>query len=352
MIHADSEANARVKAALKGIVVTSVEADASDHSAASAAGHRRGSTQRPPIKRWALIIAGAAAGAVTLAIFVGLVATLVDDGAIPSDQLFAQSSPAVVRVVVKDGEMQTTGQGSGFFISSNGLLVTNFHVIEDAHFASVLLANNATFFVEGVAATDQDNDLALLKINGTELPFLLLDKGDPPKVGTRVYAIGNPQGLTNTFSEGLVSAIRADEDQVRRIIQTTAAISPGSSGGPLIGPDGKVVGVTTAYLGGGQNLNFAVPTSHVNVLVANKGEIVSLASADAKPLDSHATDELNKVWTAINENAFGKALSLLATLRRSYRMAPTTGIQRAISTLRWAIMIWRSVPTSPPSRCG
>ena len=148
MIHADSEANARVKAALKGIVVTSVETDASDHSAAAASGHRRGSTQRPPIKRWALLIAGAAAAAVTLAIFVGLVATLVDDGAKPSDrlaesdpaqevqpgrtkpsatpirsvdplqlsadQVFAQSSPAVVRVLVKDGEMQTTGQGWGF----------------------------------------------------------------------------------------------------------------------------------------------------------------------------------------------------------------------------------------------
>ena len=169
MIHADSEANARVKAALKGIVVTSVEADALDHLAA--AGHRRGSTQRPPIKRWALLITGAAAAAVTFAIFVGLVATLVGDGAKPSerlaesvpaqeerilvddgakpsdrmaesapaqeaqpgrtkpsatpirsvdplqlsaDQVFAQSSPAVVRVLVKDGEMQTTGQGWGF----------------------------------------------------------------------------------------------------------------------------------------------------------------------------------------------------------------------------------------------
>ena len=311
VIHADSAANARVKAALKGIAVTSVEADASDHSAASAAGHRRGSTQRPPIKRWALIIAVAAAAAVTLAIFVGLVATLVGDGAKPSerlaesvpaqeaqpgrtkpsatpirsvdplqlsaDQVFAQSSPAVVRVVVKDGEMQTTGQGSGFFISSNGLLVTNFHVIEDAHFASVLLANNATFFVEGVAATDQDNDLALLKINGTELPFLLLDKGDPPKVGTRVYAIGNPKGLTNTFSEGLVSAIRADEDQVRRI-QTTAAISPGSSGGPLIGPDGKVVGVTTAYRGGGRLLHNGEATTFPTFLRARQA-----CSADAYP---------------------------------------------------------------------
>ena len=165
----------------------------------------------------------------------------------------------------------------GFLISSNGLLVTNFHVIEDAHFASILLASNTTFFVEGVAATDQDNDLALLKINGTELPFLLLDKGDPPKVGTRVYAIGNPQGLTNTFSEGLVSAIRADEDQVRRI-QTTAAISPGSSGGPLIGPDGKVVGVTTAYRGGGRLLHNGEATTFPTFLRARQA-----CSADAYP---------------------------------------------------------------------
>ena len=223
--------------------------------------------------------------------------------------------------VVQDGEFQAVGQGSGFFISADGLLVTNFHVIENAQFARVRLPNNATFFVDGVVATDQDNDLALLKVNGAELPFLPLDEHGPPKVGAKVYAIGNPQGLTNTFSEGITSAVRTEENGAVRI-QTTAAISPGSSGGPLLGGDGKVVGVATAFYGGGQNLNIVVPTSYVRALSANRGELVALASAGAKPIDAEGTAKLNSVWVAIGEKDFRKAMSLLAELRSELQENP------------------------------
>ena len=153
--------------------------------------------------------------------------------------------------------------------------------------------------------------MALLQINGTGLSFVTLGDTELPEVGARVYAIGNPKGLANTFSEGLISGIREDGE----VIQTTAAISAGSSGGPLINAEGEVVGVTTSVLVGGQNLNFAVPTNRVIRLLANRGELVSLTSAGTNPLDSHATDSLDKVWRAIEENDFREALSLLTKLR-------------------------------------
>lgn len=186
-----------------------------------------------------------------------------------AQSLFARSAPAVVRVTVRDAELREIGLGSGFFIKPDGTLITNCHVIAGAKFAAVLLPTGATLFVDGVLASDEDNDLAVLKVNGTDLPYLsLADPGEIPGVGARVYAIGNPQGLTNTLSEGLVSGVRKNPLGEVIAVQTSAAISPGSSGGPLLDSNGRVVGVTTASLGEGQNLNFAVPCSSVRSVLA------------------------------------------------------------------------------------
>ncbi len=207
------------------------------------------------------------------------------------EELFAKTSPAVVRVVVRDKDSKVISFGSGFFISADGLLITNYHVIKDAKFASVLLSNNATLFVDGVAATDAKADLALLKVNGKDLPHLTIAGEKPPKVGAKVYAIGNPQGLTNTLSEGMVSGLRKIKDGLS-LIQTTAPISKGSSGGPLLTLNGKVVGVTSAYLAGGQNLNFAVPAEKIAALLKKRGKLQTLASAGGGRLEPSGTDAL------------------------------------------------------------
>lgn len=237
-------------------------------------------------------------------------------------ELFAKASPAVVRVVVRDKYFKTIGMGSGFFVSSDGLLVTNYHVIQGADFATVLLFDGTTLFVDGVGASDEQNDLALLKVNGSELPFLTLSETGVPIVGTKVYAIGNPKGLTNTFSEGVVSGLRESADG-RLIIQTTAAISPGSSGGPLLTAVGQVVGVTTSYSSEGQNLNFAIPATKVNQLIANRGELTTLASTGGKRVDKDATRELDKVWEAIHRQDWSRALALLTKLRPTLGNTPS-----------------------------
>jgi S1-C subfamily serine protease/ribosomal protein L37AE/L43A len=188
-------------------------------------------------------------------------------GGVPlsAEAIFAQAAPAVVQVRTQNRQGRPLANGSGFLVSSIGLIATNYHVIKDAHAAQVVFADKTNVPVLGVAALDREADVAILKVAG---PFsarpLELAESRLPAVGTKVYAIGNPEGLTQSLSDGLVSGHR--EHGPITEIQTTAPISPGSSGGPLLGPHGKVVGVTTAFRKVGQNLNFAVPASHVQRL--------------------------------------------------------------------------------------
>ncbi|OAI45068.1 hypothetical protein AYO44_13170 [Planctomycetaceae bacterium SCGC AG-212-F19] len=182
------------------------------------------------------------------------------------DVLFSQASSAVLRVMIQNRQGQTISFGSGFLVGNKRLVVTNYHVIEKAHTAHVVLADKTVLYVEGAAALDQGADIAIIKLSDQmKVQPLELAGSNLPPVGTKVYAIGNPKGLDNTLSDGLVSGHR-DIDGIP-MIQTNAAISPGSSGGPLFGPDGKVVGVTTSKRRGGENLNFAVPASHAAKLL-------------------------------------------------------------------------------------
>jgi S1-C subfamily serine protease/Tfp pilus assembly protein PilF len=238
-----------------------------------------------------------------------------------ADQLFARVSPSVVRVVARDGKFQTC-LGSGFYVSGEGLLVTNYHVVRGAEFADILRADNTTLYVEGIVAEDRDADLALLKVNVSGVQPLQLGQDAPPKIGTKVYAIGNPEGLTNTLSEGLISGVRSDKSGRLHAIQTSAAISHGSSGGPLVTADGVVVGVTAATVVDGQNLNFAVPVADVRKLIANQGEMRKLASAGVKALDSAQTQEFSAVWDALGRRQYSLASQLLASMREKQSSNP------------------------------
>lgn len=254
--------------------------------------------------------------------------------AVPSaENVFSKASPAVVRIEVRDREFRLIGQGSGFFLSADGLIATNHHVIAGAHFAVVEVPNGPMYLAEGIAGVDPVADLALLKVRADGHPFVELAGPALPQVGARVYAIGNPQGLSNTLSEGLVSGHRylsdvgshgvaispvdtgrSDAEEVT-VIQTTASISPGSSGGPLLSSAGRVVGVVTANLAGGQNLNFAVPVRRLIALVRTRGSVKPLASAGGKPLGRGEAEKLQRAWAAIEKEDYGHALRLLASLR-------------------------------------
>lgn len=165
-------------------------------------------------------------------------------------------------------------QGSGFIISQNGVIVTNRHVLEGAHSAQVTLPDGNVYDDVSLVAADRERDLALIKIVASNLPVLNLGDSDKVEVGEHVIAIGNPRGWKSTVSDGLLSAIR--DFKGIKLLQTSAPISPGSSGGPLLNMHGEVIGITSSLDMWGQNLNFAIPVNEVKSLIKTESTFIKL----------------------------------------------------------------------------
>ncbi len=180
-------------------------------------------------------------------------------------QIVERASPAVVRV-----EAGTDRVGTGFVVDASGLIATNLHVVIGRADLKVVLYGGTSVSVARIAGVDPDHDLALLGIDPPKpLPVLPLGNSDAMAAGDPVVAIGNPLGVLDySVSNGLLSSVRrVGEDSV---LVMSAPISQGSSGGPLFNEYGEVVGVTTAIITGGQNLNIAVPTKYLRELLATR----------------------------------------------------------------------------------
>ncbi|MEK7471062.1 MAG: trypsin-like peptidase domain-containing protein [Patescibacteria group bacterium] len=179
-------------------------------------------------------------------------------------------------------EKKDIGGGSGFFVSSDGLIVTNKHVVDQKNVEYTVFTNDGKKHNAKVIARDPVLDIALIKIEGTNFPYLLLGNSDSLQVGQSVIAIGN--ALTeyrNTVSVGVVSGLSrsitagdnfGNTEVLDHVIQTDAAINPGNSGGPLLNLSGEVIGVNVAIAQGSQNIGFALPINSV------KGVIESVKS--------------------------------------------------------------------------
>ena len=174
---------------------------------------------------------------------------------------------AIVSIIMSDKNGQPIAQGSGFLISKDGRIVTNYHVIRSGTSAIVKLPDGAFFPVDGVLVADPEQDLAIIKAHGENFHTVELGDSNRVQVGDEVVAIGNPLSMESTVSDGIVSAIRAIDQEGGKFLQITAPISPGSSGGPLFNMEGQVVGITTMYLKGGENLNFAIPINALSHLL-------------------------------------------------------------------------------------
>ncbi len=177
-------------------------------------------------------------------------------------------SPATVEINTfrrNDAEWAT---GSGFFIDSSGRLITNYHVIEDAYQIKVLLYDGEVCEVTGIIAFDEKLDIAILQID-RETPDYLEFSSEEPEKGEVVYAIGSSLGLGGTFTSGLVSTVSREINE-QFYIQTSAAISGGNSGGPLVNSRGYVIGINTMSARAGQNLNFAIPIERAGDLDENR----------------------------------------------------------------------------------
>jgi len=187
-------------------------------------------------------------------------------------------SPGVINVLTYSEPVEgisagriPTATGSGFLLGPEGYVVSNHHVVKDAQWIQVRLADGRMFDAE-LVGSDPDTDLALLRVvDGTDLPSVVLGDSDRLEVGDWVVAIGNPFGLDRSVSHGLISA----KERVLGVgplddfIQTDALINPGNSGGPLFNMRGEVVGVNSAVISNAQGIGFAVPINMVKDLLPN-----------------------------------------------------------------------------------
>jgi S1-C subfamily serine protease len=172
--------------------------------------------------------------------------------------IFESSKESIVLILSYGPTGAPLSLGSGFFIEPNQV-VSNFHVVEGASKVVVRkLGKQDQAEVKQILKFSKKLDLAILETPTPGKP-LPLHKEQNQFIGDRVVAIGNPKGLEGTVSEGIISSLRPNGSF--KILQVTAPISPGSSGGPLFDMEGRVIGVTTAGFAGGQNLNFAIPVT-------------------------------------------------------------------------------------------
>jgi putative serine protease PepD len=197
-----------------------------------------------------------------------------DDGTAKQVYDGATDAVAYISAVSQQGQ----GTGSGFVVSSDGLIVTNQHVVDGATQVAVKIGTDGEQLPAEVVGIDPSQDLALLKVDAKDLPTLELGDSDSVEVGDDTYAIGNPYGLDHTLTTGVVSALNRDLQApngatISGAIQTDAALNPGNSGGPLLDGDGKVIGVNAQIAtggtegGGNVGIGFAIPASTVSQFI-------------------------------------------------------------------------------------
>jgi len=197
-------------------------------------------------------------------------------------QFFGNDSASNLTVPCDTGktQLQTVGGGSGFIISSDGLILTNKHVVSDVKASYSVLTNDGNTYPAKVLARDTNQDLAVLKIDATDLPTVTLGDSDSLQLGQTAIAIGNALGqFSNTVSVGAVSGLgrtvtataqdTGAEETIQGVIQTDAAINPGNSGGPLLNLRGDVIGIDTAVASDAQNIGFAIPINEAKSVISS-----------------------------------------------------------------------------------
>lgn len=189
-------------------------------------------------------------------------------------QIAREYSSSVVTIVSLNEDDQPLSLGSGFFVNDKGDIVTNYHVLEGSAKAIIKTLEGEKGEIIEIIKYDPDLDLLIAKTSFKNKVPVSFGDSDIITVGEEIVAIGNPEGLAGTVSKGIISGIRK-EDGIK-LIQITASISPGSSGGPVFNLSGKVIGVATGSLNHGQNLNFAMPVNYLDSLESSNIKLSSL----------------------------------------------------------------------------
>ena len=223
--------------------------------------------------------------------------------AITVPEIVAKAKPAVVQIVAVDANQNPFKTGTGFFVSSEGLLLTNYHVIAGASDLFARTSTGAIFIFRCVVFRSVDLDVALIKFAATGIPYLELGSCADAVEGQRVLVIGSPEGLEGTVTDGIISAFRDN----RSFMQISAPISPGSSGSPVLSESGQVIGIASSIRKEGQNLNFAIAMETVRgALLADRQSTSDKQSLEVATTPKPHTAAPNQPRTDLNEfvNAF------------------------------------------------
>src|SRR5260221_1350566 len=191
--------------------------------------------------------------------------------------LVQRAKPAVVEILTFDQQNDLLKTGTGFFISPDGLILTNFHVISGASSIMAKTPTGAVYFLKSVLSASKTYDVAELQFFATDVPYLSLGSSSGAVEGQRVLVIGNPEGLEGTVSDGIISAFRDN----RSMIQITAPISLGSSGSPVLDESGQVLGIAQLIFKEGQNLNFAISSESIRDAIAKSAVVTPNPSVSA-----------------------------------------------------------------------
>jgi len=225
--------------------------------------------------------------------------------------------PSVVVVFAYDDKGEFLKLGSGFFISQNGDIITNYHVLQGASSAEAKISDGKTYPITHIIAEDEQNDIIRLSVDiPSQYVHPLSLSTTIPEVGEKIIVYGSPLGLEKTVSDGIVSAIREIFDY-GKIIQITAPISLGSSGSPVLNMNGEVIGIATFQMIEGQNLNFAIPSERItrlNLMEEEKTfsteELFEQEEKDKKDSD-YAYEAADKAFYFIDKREYERALPYL-----------------------------------------
>ena len=229
-----------------------------------------------------------------------------------SEKSIEKAMPSVVLVLAGKGDGLLDKLGSGIIIRSDGVILTAYHVVKDATQVQIRLKNGEIYDKVDLLDFDERRDVAALKISATDLPAANISS-DETKIGAKIYVISNPQSSNWTVADGLLSSLRlADEipnaGHGFRVLQFSAPVSAGSSGGLLTDENGQAIGLIVASSTSGQNLNFAIPLASVKGLADTSKKTMSFAKADTLELPQAvrpptAIDVLNTEPKEILRNA-------------------------------------------------
>jgi hypothetical protein len=256
-------------------------------------------------------------------------------------QIAKDAFGSTVLLIMEDANGQPLSLGSGFVVRE-GEIVTNLHVVAGATAGyAKLVGKETTYEIEGITAIDANLDLVLLKTTAFSSPTLTLGDSDAVQIGDSIYAVGNPQGLEGTFSQGIVSGIR--EFEADRILQITAPISPGSSGGPVLDSKGDVIGVSVATFVSGQNLNFAIPSNYLKLLIGKAGPVMPLAEVQ---LDQSQGTVLADLGGRSSESVVGGQIAWNDSSTGAYTFSLRNNLQVPVMNVR-CLVIFRDDQGSP-----